>query len=195
MKAVQKLPEDYRQVMQVNLQSDKKTALKVNLISLVLFVAMGVWMHLHIPIHTLRETMDEPGLFFLRLAVTLLGYAAYIILHELTHAAVMRAVGGGKVRFGFTGMYAYAGSEGDWFDRPAYLCVALAPLVCWGVVFAVLQALTPASWAWVVWFLQMGNVSGAAGDLYVSWRVLHMPADLLVRDTGLDMTGYSRSAG
>ena len=43
----------------------------------------------------------------------------------------------------------------------------------------------------MVWILQIANVSGAAGDVYVTLRLLRLPRDLLVRDTGVAMTVYS----
>ena len=129
--------------------------------------------------------------YFGRLLTLLAAYIAYIVLHELTHAAAMRFFGGGKVRFGFTGMYAYAGSETDYFDRFAYRIIALAPLVVWGVVFALLMVLVPRAWFWVAAFLQLGNISGAAGDIYVACRLQTVPRDTLTRDTGLAMWMYS----
>ena len=116
--------------------------------------------------------------------------AAYIVLHELTHAVVMKAVGGGKVNFGFTGLYAFAGSREDYFDKTAYRCIALAPLVLWGIVFAAATVFVPRSWFWVVWFLQAGNIGGAAGDVYVTVKLWNKPASILVMDTGVDMTVF-----
>ena len=40
----------------------------------------------------------------------------------------MKYYGSTKVRFGFTGLYAWAGSGKDWFRKGAYLAVALAPV-------------------------------------------------------------------
>ncbi|MGX8688621.1 MAG: DUF3267 domain-containing protein, partial [bacterium] len=89
---------------------------------------------------------------------------------ELTHAAVMKAVGGKEVKFGFTGLYAFAGSTVDYFDKSSYRCIALAPLILWGIIFGILTFILPESWFWVAWLLQAGNVGGAAGDVYVTAR-------------------------
>ena len=43
-----------------------------------------------------------------------------------------------------------------------------------------------------VYLIQIGNIAGAAGDFYVVWRFAAMPPDILVRDAGVDMTVYSR---
>ena len=190
MKAYQALPEGYGEKMQINLQKDKKTALKVNVGAGVAMAVLAVIGHLIVPI---REALDvEPmGEYFLRLAVLVLGYAAYIVLHELTHAAAMKLLGAHKVRFGFTGLYAFAGAEHDYFDKAAYITTALAPLAIWGMVFTVAMILAPVDWFWVLYFLQIANISGAIGDVYVSFVTARMPSDVLVRDTGVDMTFFT----
>ena len=192
MKAYQTLPAGYELIDTVNLASDKKTALRVNLAAAALMAVMAVPMHFVVPIGSLFSMEQGLGAYVLRIAVLLLGYIAYIALHELTHGAVMRAVGGGRVRFGFNGMYAWAGSETDFFDKTAYRCIALAPLVVWGLIFTILLPLASREWLWVVWWLQIGNVAGAAGDVYVTIRFAPLPKDILVRDTGIDMTVYAK---
>ena len=137
--------------------------------------------------------MDSFPMYFLRLGVVLLAYILYMVLHELTHAAVMKAVGAGKVVFGFTGLYAFAGSKEDFFDKISYRCIALAPLVVWGIIFAVLSLIVPREWFWIVWFLQAGNIGGAAGDVYVTAALWRKPSSILVKDTGVDMTVYDKS--
>ena len=191
LKAYHFLPENYQEIMQINLQKDKQTAQKVNVIAGIIMIALLIIGHLIVPIKELfNEEMFAASL--LRLGALFLAYFAYIVLHELTHAVAMKAVGGGKVIFGFTVLYAFAGSREDYFDKTAYCCIALAPLVLWGIVFAVMTALVPRSWFWVVWFLQAGNIGGAAGDVFVTVKLWNKPASILVMDTGVDMTVYDR---
>ncbi len=191
MKAVKALPGGFREILRIDLQNDRKTALFVNLLGAAVMIAVLALGHLIVPVTAVLKDLDT-GAYGIRVLVMLAAYAGYLVLHELTHAAVMRAVGGGKVRFGFTGMYAYAGSTEDYFDKTAYRCIALAPLLVWGVVLGILAAKVPADWFWVVWFLQAGNVGGAAGDVYVTVKLLKYPRTLLVRDTGLEMTVFDR---
>jgi hypothetical protein len=98
----------------------------------------------------------------------------------------MRAFSGVRPHYGFTGLYAYAGSD-VYFSKRHYLRIALAPLVIWGILLAVLNALVPAGWFWVVYLIQIINISGAAGDLYVCVRFSKLPADILIQDTGVEM--------
>ena len=69
--------------------------------------------------------------------------------------------------------------------------IALAPIVIWGIFLTVLLILVPQSWFWAVYFIQLVNLSGAAGDLYVVWKFSGMRGDILIRDSGTDMTVYA----
>ena len=189
--SVTALPEGYREIYSVDLQKNKKMMILINVLALAVTVAMVIPMQLIVPISTLFSMEQGFVSYILRFVALIVGSIVYIVLHELTHAAVMRIYGAKKIRFGFTGMYAFAGSEQDWFDRFSYIQIALAPLVVWGVVLAILQLFVPTEWAWVVYFIQISNVSGAAGDLFVSVRFSRMPSDILVKDTGVSMTVYS----
>ncbi len=189
----QTLPPDYMVRDEINLQRDKKTALVVNGAALVIMIAMGFGMNFAVPISEMFG-MDKGVLpVLVRCLVLIAAYIAYIVLHELTHASVMRLFGAGKMCFGFTGMYAYAGSKEDYFDLFAYRLIALAPLVVWGMIFGLVQSLVDRSWVWVVWFLQIGNVAGAAGDVYVVLRLIKQPASVLINDTGYAMTVWGRA--
>ena len=170
----------------------KKTSMKINIGAFVLTFLLILAGNFIVPIYVFVEA-DTTLEFALRIGVLLLAYLAYIILHELTHAIVMRAVGGGKVKFGFTGLYAYAGSTEDYFDKSSYRCIALAPLVFWGIIFGILTVVVPPGWFWTAWFLQVGNIGGAAGDLYVTARLWKEPESILVRDTGLEMTVFDKN--
>lgn len=188
------LPDGYREYDHINLQKDKRTALAVNITASVGMIAMLVLGHFaFVPVDIFFD-IDSVGMgmYFLRLIILLGGYFAYIVLHELTHATVMKYYGAQHLRFGFTGMYAYAGSEQDYFGKLPYRLIALAPLVVWGVIFTVMLLFIPHEWFWVVYFLQVGNLAGAAGDIYVTVRLWRYPRDILVRDTGIEMFVYSR---
>lgn len=187
MKAFQQIPDTYHECARIDLQKDKRTSLLVNILAFVTMVLMTMGMTFFRPIKALFDMSQGLGVYALRFVALILGYILYIVLHELTHACMMRLAGGQDVQFGFTGMYAYAGSEQDYFDKSSYLCIALAPLVIWFILLALLGSVMPPDWFWVVYLLQMGNVAGSAGDVYVAFRVLPMPKDLLVMDTGVRM--------
>lgn len=187
VKALQTLPENYRERMQVDLQKNKKQALTVNVIALIIALVLIVPMAFAVPFDLYRGGAGEIPL---RGAVLIVSLVVYILLHELVHGITMKYYGCRKVNYGFTLMYAYAGSD-DYFPKKSYIVIALAPVVLWGLVLAVINALVPEGWFWLVYIVQITNLSGAAGDLYVTWLFSRLPADLLVRDTGVAMTVYT----
>jgi len=113
-------------------------------------------------------------------------YLAYIPLHELTHGLLMHALSGVKPKYGLKLPYAYAGSH-VYFDKTSHNVIALAPLLVWGVVLAVLERALPAGWFWLVYVTQISNVSGSMGDVYCVWYLSRLPKDVVVQDTGTRM--------
>jgi hypothetical protein len=191
MKAINNLPEDYKEIYSVNLQKDKKVALGVNVLAVIIMVLMAVPMHFVVPMSNLFSMEKGYGAYFLRFGVLMISCVAYIILHELVHGIAMKICGTKKIKYGFTGIYAYAGSD-DCYDKSAYIFIALAPVVLWGVVLAVINPFISAEWFWVVYFIQISNISGAAGDFFVTLKFLRMPKDILVQDSGIGMKVYSK---
>lgn len=184
MGAFLKLPENYRESFRIDLQKDKKLSILVNTLAVLIYVIVVVAGFLIAPV----EQLLYGRLWVLYLA----GSALYIVIHELIHGIFMRAFSGIRPQYGFTGLYAYAGSKA-YFDRPHYIVITLAPVVIWGVVLAILCVLTwKTSWFWLAYLLEGLNLSSAAGDLYVTWRFLSLPKDILIQDPGVSMTVYTK---
>ena len=55
-----------------------------------------------------------------------------------------------------------------------------------------LNIFLPESWFWVVYFVQIINLSGAAGDIYIAGLMSRLPADILIYDEGVAMNIYAR---
>ena len=89
-------------------------------------------------------------------------------------------------------MYAYAGSDA-YFNKKQYVIIALAPVVFFGVVFLLLNLFLPSEWFWTIYLLQIFNLSGAAGDFYMTNLMTKLPADVLVHDSGTAMNIYYRT--
>ncbi|MBR6709875.1 MAG: DUF3267 domain-containing protein [Clostridia bacterium] len=191
MRAQQSLPEQYVQVYALDLQKNKKTAILVNALAVGIAALLVVPMLFVVPITTLFDMEEGFGAYLLRFGVLAGGSVLYLVLHELVHGIAMKLCGTRRVHYGFTGMYAFAGSD-DYYDKSGYIMIALAPIVVWDVVLAVLNLLVPTAWFWVVYLIQISNLSGAAGDLYVTVKFSRLPRDILVRDSGVAMTVYAR---
>ena len=191
MKHFEALPEGYREIYSVNLQKNKKVALIVNALAVVIALAMAIPMHFRIPFGTMFSTEDGAKAKLIKYGIFIALTVAYLVLHELVHGIAMKLCGTKKVKYGFTGIYAFAGSK-DFYDKSSYIFIALAPVVFWGVVLAVINPFVPLAWFWVVYFLQIFNLSGAAGDLFVTVKFSRLPKDILVQDHGVGMMVYSK---
>ena len=186
------LPEGYQELFHIDLQKDRKLMLLVNGIGLGLFAAFALLGHFaFVPVTAMFDMEQGFGMYALRFAVMIAGLVVYLVLHEAVHGVCMWFFSGVKPSFGFNGMYAWAGSTA-YFSKVPYLIIALAPIVVWGVVLAVICAVVPPAWFWVPYFIQVANLSGAAGDLYVTARFRKLPDTILVNDTGVAMTVYDR---
>lgn len=182
------LPDGYKEILKIDLQKNKKQAVLVNVMALIIGVAMLTpLLSKNIRTDVFESAFENS---FPKLLVMLVGMIVYLILHELVHGIFMKKFSGIKPKYGYTGLYAYAGSTAC-FNRKCYIIIALAPIVIWGIVLAVLQFAVPDSWGWIVYCIQVINISGAAGDIYVTYKMSRMPADILVNDVGVSMTVYS----
>lgn len=184
------LPENYKKIADIDLQKNKKLALSVNLSAVVIAVLMIIPMCFHISIMTLFDMSKGFGVYILRFCILFAGIVVYMVLHELVHGVFIKYFSKTKPTYGFTGLYAFAGSKA-YFNKKSYIIIALAPVVIWGVVLLVLNFLVPESWFWVVYIVQITNISGATGDCYVTYKMTKMPTDILVRDSGVSMEIYS----
>lgn len=192
MKSLSFLPEGYAEIYSVDLQKNKKIALLVNLLAVLIAAVMVVPILFIIPISSLFSMEKGMLSYLLRFAALLIFMVIYMILHELVHGIAMKICGTKQVKYGFTGMYAFAGSE-DYYGKKAYIFIALAPVVLWGIVIALINPFVGQEWFWVVYFIQIINLSGAAGDIFVTVKFSRLPADILIRDYGVGMRVYSKN--
>ena len=182
-----RLPEGYREVRKVDLMQNRREAVLVNCIALAIMGGMTALGFMLCPsfsefrfgIHTML------GITFM-----LAGIVLYMVLHEIVHGMFMKAFSGRKPHYGYTGFYAYAGSDAL-FSRTQYLIIAFAPVVILGAVIAVLNAAFYETAFWYLYIIQIVNISGAAGDFYVGFLIARSGSDVMVRDAGTDMSFYS----
>ncbi len=191
-KAKSALPDGYQPYLTVDLQKNKKLALSVSGVAILIIATMAVPMSFVVPINSLFDLSQGLVNYILRFAVLVVGFIAYIILHEAVHSVAMKLCGTKKVKFGFTGLYAFTGSN-DYYDKASYIFIALSPVILWGIVLLIANFLVPVSWFWVVYFIQIINVSGAVGDAYVTIKFAKLPKDMLVQDSGINMTVYTKN--
>ncbi len=182
------LPEGYKEIRKVDLAEDKKTFFIINIFSFIIFIAMVVLCAINKPI---SFTVDSEFLYLLILTVFL--YIIYIILHEAIHEYFMNKFSGIKAYFGHTRFCVYAGSDA-YFNKKHYIIISLAPVVILGTVLFIMNAIVPQRYFWIIYFVQIGNLTGAVGDLYVTYLMSKMPDDTLTQDIGVSMTMHSKQS-
>ena len=189
MKSTWTLPEGYGQKYLIDLKDNKKQFWIVNGLSILIMLALlGLFFLLQW--HGILELNAKA--LPRQLLVMGLGMIAYIPLHELVHGVFMRRFSGKRAKYGFTLVYAYAGSD-CYFNKRDYLIIAAAPVVFWGVVFLLLLFLLPVNWRWVPYVWELFNLSGAAGDFYVFHRLHKEPDTILCLDTGVKMAVFDKA--
>jgi len=191
MKSYNSLPEGYHVIYTVNLQKDKKIAVFINVLSFIIAALMLIPASFFVPLSALFSMENGLINYFIRFACLLVLMILYMVLHELTHGIAMKICGTQKIKYGFTGLYAYAGSD-DFYDKKSYILIALAPVVLLGFILLIVNFFVSYEWFYVIYILQIINISGAAGDYFVSAKFSKMPKDILVSDSGIGMTVYSK---
>ena len=189
--AKETLPEGYAESAKIDLVKNKKQMFFVNGLAIVLtalLIVLGVLIQPE-GASTIFDFENNAMAIAFKCLVICLGSVVYIVGHEAVHGVFMWLYSRKKPHFGLSFTYAYAGSD-MYFAKKPYLVIAIAPLAFWTATLAVLQLLLPAEWFWVVWFIQITNISGAAGDLFVFALMLKKPETVLVQDSGTAMTVY-----
>ena len=106
MRGTLTLPDGYAGLCSIDLQKDKRLALLINGLALLIALPLVFLGNRIVPLRTLFSMDDGFGFYFLRLGMLTAGYAAYVVLHELVHGVCMKYFSGAPVRYGFTGLYA-----------------------------------------------------------------------------------------
>ena len=126
------------------------------------------------------------GQILLWLLIGLVGYVVIMVVHELLHGVAF-VLWGGKPYYGAKLPIAlYCGARNQVFPRNYYLVIGLAPFVIITLAGIIFTLLAPTLSPYAL-FALVGNVSGAAGDLWVVKRLLAQPAEVFVEDLE---TGY-----
>ncbi|GAC1566524.1 MAG: hypothetical protein NVS3B14_09560 [Ktedonobacteraceae bacterium] len=131
--------------------------------------------------HTLHLSITGGGVL-LWLVISAVGYYLMLPLHELLHGAAF-LLWGGRPYFGAKLPYAlYCGAKNQLFRRNQYLVVGLAPLIVITLAGISVTLISPVIAAYTL-AVTVGNISGAAGDVWSVARLLRLPETTLVEDT------------
>ena len=185
------VPEGYSLVYHID-AADKKTGLLFTLGSMVIAAAVIFLIFRNVSLTTLN--IDKMITYDLVLLVSLL---IYIVLHELTHGAVYKALTHEKLKFGITWSAAFCGVPDIYTYRSTAIRSLVAPFVLFSVIFVPLTI-----WLHSIdtgWYLVSGillalHLSGCIGDLYMLALFLtkYKDPETLMRDTGPEQWIYMK---
>lgn len=177
------VPEGYKEVYHID-ASDKKTGIRLTLGA---FAIVAVVIALLFVLADLKQ-LDRSKLMVYDITWIVL-MLVYIVIHELTHGAVYKALTHQKLTFGITWSAAFCGVPNIYTYRRTALLSLVAPLTVWTIVLLPLTI-----WLRSVnmgWYLVCGlifavHISGCVGDMFVTWLFLSRFKDprTLMRDSG-----------
>ncbi|MDI6604222.1 MAG: DUF3267 domain-containing protein [Thermoanaerobacteraceae bacterium] len=138
---------------------------------------------LFINILSKNKMLNITGNIFLNLYIfILIIFIPLTFLHEALHGAAYK-IFGGKVKYGFKGLYAYAQeTSGIALSRTEFLIVLLAPVTC----ISVISMLIPGSIGGMVFFL---NLLSSMGDLLMTFYLCktHENSHIIDKHYGFDV--------
>lgn len=180
------LPAGYDLYDTLDMAKNRSEFIRINIGGLIITVAMFAAGWMRVP--PVNAFASEAFNIIAFIAVLAVGTIVYILAHEWVHGVFIRIFTGEKAEFGIIAKAGMAYAKSSWFfTRLPYIIIALAPVVIWGIVFEYFLGELSEVYFWHLYMFQIFNVSGAVGDLYVSWKVLRMPKNLLILDEGTSM--------
>ncbi len=189
----EQLPQGYDLYEIIDFAKSPKDAKRIAWSGLAVTAAM---IAMAFPVHHLKAAVSmHPLRIGVALCFMLIGFLVYILLHEGVHGFFIRMFTGENAEFGFqlkAGM-AYASSR-FFFGKAAYITIALAPVIVWGIVLALLLKDVPECYWWYLYAVQILNISGCVGDLFVVYRILKAPKETLALDSGLSMKFFAKTS-
>lgn len=124
--------------------------------------------------------------FVLKVLCILVGTTVYVVLHETVHGLMMWWLGGKKAKIGFNKHFAFAYSDAI-FEKNEYLVITLMPVAGLGLIIQWLISIVNVDCFWVFYYIQIVNVLGSLGDIYVFVYILNTHRAILVKDYGYYM--------
>ena len=181
MKQCEKLPENYQESKQINLEN-KKLSRGLTLCS----AAIGIIIYVQALFTRGYLLLDMPKWMVIPIFAAIFLYS---LLHEGLHGVVMKLLGTKKVAYTFGWKFSSARSD-DYYSKTGQLLVLLAPVVICALLFVLLQNAVSDMWFWVFVFLHIRNFAGAVGDLYATIILAQTPSNSMVQDNGLCLKIY-----
>jgi hypothetical protein len=192
------LPDNYRQVQEINLLKDTRLAIRLNGIVVLLLIPVIAGLVLFVRrFHPESSANGFRIIFSLQSILYALAFVAAIpitlIIHEAIHGFFFLIFTRSRPVFAIQYAYAYAAAPGWYIPALAYAVVGLSPLVLIDIVGLILLGSCPPGWI-LIWSCVIAiNTTGAVGDFYIIGNLLRHSPQCLVMDTGDAVQYYDPS--
>lgn len=113
-----------------------------------------------------------------------------VIVHEGIHGICFWRFTGGKPKFGFKGVVAYAAAPKWYLPRRQYVVVGLAPLVGITLAGTLLLPVVPQTILPFLLVVMVFNFAGSMGDVVIVGWLLGKPRTVYINDYGDGVTAY-----
>lgn len=189
------LPSNYELIYSIDAKSKKIGAIFTIVSLAILLVVMGICI---IPLLINKVSIEiNRGSTDLLIAYVIFMVALflYIILHELVHGIVYKALTKQKLTFGLTWSCAFCGVPNIYCYRKTALYALAAPLTVFSIVLIPLTVylyfVDPVYYLMSAFILGL-HLGGCCGDMYMMWLLLarFKSNKTLIKDTGPAQTIY-----
>ncbi len=193
-----RLPRNYKLIKKIDLTEDKKSAVIIRLLSiLVVFVmfVFGVIFYGKNALEKLLMTEKVSELNYLIGKVLFIIFICflYIQLREAVNIILMKIFcRKSKIKLNFKLFFTDAVSNA-FFNRKAYIFISISPFLIFGLILGIIASFVPFEWFWTVYIVLIVNFASAAGDLYVLFIILRMPGKILIHDNGTEIEVFGLS--
>ena len=186
--ATKALPKKYYLAEKIALTKNKKLAVGMSLASLLILVLFIIgFIRMYAPKAGQSSTFT---IELLPLVLSILGIVVIVTVHELVHGIFIKYYAKAKVKYGFHGTAASAGSPDYYFSKKEYTIIALAPFVIINCILAVVMPFLQGAAFIVAYCVLAFHVTGCVGDIYVMIRLFKYRWDTFIRDSGPEMEFY-----
>ncbi len=189
MKNTTKLPEGYEEIYKIDLKNDKKKAAFIYIIGFVIVILMIIIGMIFVPITTF---FDYPVILFIKFLVIIVGLILCIVLQNLLSIIILKCFAKTKTNIGLANGFSYVGSD-IYFNKKFYVAIGFAPMIIIVVLFLIINVIAGIGWFWCIYIIQVYCISSSFSHIYLTYKLSKLPKDVLIKDSGLSMTVYSRT--
>lgn len=150
-------------------KSDRQQWMRLNGTALAAAVVLALLGCIYAPVTLIYNTAGM-GMLLLRFVLLLICAAAYFFAYEYIRAAAIEKISGEKaVKLPDKPLASAVPNRSLTFKE--YLKTSFVPVLLLGAVLLIFMFILPVRFFWQVYIIQIINLAGAAGDVYIAYKL------------------------